>query len=94
MTRQSLLETLKPERLLSINYHGGDALNMYWLRPGVKIMLHLSNRDPLLAVPDELPHGEPDDVLLDLPDSIFVATASSAAEPQKSWQKVLISDLN
>jgi hypothetical protein len=94
MTRQSMLERLKPERLLSINYHGADAENMYWLRPGVKIMLHFSNRDPLLAVPDELPHGEPDDVLLDLPDSVFVVMASSATAPQKSWQKVLISDLN
>ena len=94
MTRQSLLDTLKPERLLSINYHGSDALNTYWLRPGVKIVLHFSNRDPLLAVPDELPHGEPDDVLLDLPDSVFLAVGPNAQNPEKSWQKVLISDLN
>jgi hypothetical protein len=94
MKRQSMLDTLKPDRLLLINYHGSDALNTYWLRPGVKIILHFSNRDPLLAVPDELPHGEPDDVLLDLPDSIFIAAGSNPQEPEKSWQKVLISDLN
>jgi hypothetical protein len=94
MTRQTMLETLKPERLLSIDYHGGDALNIYWLRPGVKIALHFSNRNPLLAVPDELPHGEPDDVLLDLPDSIFIAAGSNAPESEKSWQKVRITDLN
>ena len=94
MTRETMLHMLKPIRLLSINYHGDDAQNTYWLRPGIKITLHFSNRDPLLVVPDELPHGEPDDVLLDLPDAIVIAAGPNVPDPQKSWQKVLISDLN
>jgi hypothetical protein len=94
MTRKEMLAALKPDRLLSINYHGSDALNTYWLRPGVKIVLHFSNRDPLLAVPDELPHGEPDDVLLDLPDSIAVAAGPNAPAPDKAWRSLRILDLN
>jgi hypothetical protein len=94
MTRQAMLRALKPFRLLMITYHGSDAQNVYWLRPGVKVILHFSNRDTLLAVPDELPHGEPDDVLLDLPDSISVAAGPNVPEPEKSWQKIPITSLN
>lgn len=93
MTRDVMLRELKPKRLLSINYHGAEAQNTYWLRPGIKIGLHFSNRDPLLVVPDELPHGEPDDRLLDLPEYVWVAGGGDVADPQQAWQKVRIADL-
>jgi hypothetical protein len=94
MNRQDMLATLKPIRLLSINYHGADAQNTYWLRPGIKITLHFTNRDPLLVVPADLPHGEPDDTLLDLPTIISVAAGPDVPDPEKSWQTLPVSSLN
>lgn len=94
MTREVVQRELKPMRLLSIHYHGADAQNTYWLRPGIKVTLHFSNRDPLLAVPDELPRGEPDDVLLDLPEYISVAAGPDGPNPPQSWQTVGIAVIN
>ena len=94
MTRQDMLAALKPIRLLSINYHGTDAQNTYWLRPGIKITLHFTNRDTLLVVPADLPHGEPDDTLLDLPDAISVAAGPDVPDPEKSWTKIPVASLN